>query len=465
MPVLPVILPLGLSFLASALGEGKARGTLLGALAALASLGSLVSSAAMLLNPRPYHLGGWPSELGIALAGDELAATSIALFSAVWGSSFACALARGQASGKRGSLSLLLLAAINGAVLTADLFNLYVFLELISISACALVANEEDPGSFEAAFRYLIFSFVAGSAFLLGVLLLFSHSGTLNLAVLRDRLGEVPKGALELSFALMALGLFVKSGLFPGHLWLLEAHPRAQGPVSSVLSALVVWAPAAASARLFHLPGLEIPSTEAVATALALLSVGLGHALALREANFKRMLAASTTASMGMVYLLTLHAGETAAALFAAGHALYKGPLFLLSGPIKEAAGPGIRGLRGIRPASATLWLAVAISLASALGLPPFLSFWAKAFPLLEPGIGPLAPISLLASAALSLPYLIGALRSALSGKGGSWSRPKLEESSALLMALLSLLLGTLLLLGPGPLRLDSARILEAMSR
>src|SRR5690554_1594346 len=189
-----------------------------------------------------YSLGGWPAPLGIELRVDGLAVTFVVLTSVVAG---ACGWHAGDYLAPDKSwhryfwpLFWFLWACLNGVWLGADLFNLYVGLELISLSAVGLVALGGKAGALRAAIRYLLAALLGSLAYLLGVALFYGHVGSLSLAGVAKATASV-EGLAGAGFALilMILGLALKTALFPLHGWLPPAHGIAKSPVSALLSA------------------------------------------------------------------------------------------------------------------------------------------------------------------------------------------------------------------------------------
>jgi len=187
------------------------------------------------------QVGGWQAPLGIQLYADGLSAAMLAITAIVIGCS--TFYARSYFTVKATSRSfwplwMFLWAALNALFLSGDIFNLYVTLELLGLSAVALVALSRTADALSAAMRYLLVSLTGSLSYLMGVALLYAANGTLSLKMLATTAPASP--SLSTAFALMAAGLIMKSALFPMHFWLPPAHANAPAPVSAVLSALVV---------------------------------------------------------------------------------------------------------------------------------------------------------------------------------------------------------------------------------
>ena len=309
---------------------------LVGGLATLATVASIVGLLNRIIQfgAQRYELGGWGAPLGVDLYADGFSALML-LTGAVVGS---CVTVYATAYFPRDSepgrffwpLWLLLWAAMNALFVAADVFNLYVTLELLSLSAVALVALSQNADALTGAMRYLLVSLLGSLSYLLGVALLYGAYGTLDIAILGDRVA--PSTALWAAAGLMTVGLAIKSALFPLHFWLPPAHAAAPAPVSALLSALVVKASFYLLVRLW----IDVFSIEASAIGLLLGMLGVGAILwgslqALRQLRLKLLIAYSTVAQLGYLFLafpmaLTL-AAETAwngAALFIMSHAFAK---------------------------------------------------------------------------------------------------------------------------------------------
>jgi formate hydrogenlyase subunit 3/multisubunit Na+/H+ antiporter MnhD subunit len=310
--------------------------------------------------------------------------------------------ARGEFSQVRGApeareplvFSILLLAiwsALNAVVLGGDLFNLYVALELLTFAAVPLVCLKADGATIRAALRYMLFALFGSVFYLLGTVLLYGAYGTLDLALLAARVQPAP--VAWIAAALMTTGLLAKTALFPLHLWLPPAHAGAPAPGSAVLSALVVKGSFFLIVRLWFdaMPGLL---SEAVGQLLATLGAGailFGSVLALRQQRLKLLIAYSTVAQIGYLFLIFplapgLPANEAASGLAWTGgwlqlfsHAFAKAAMFMAAGLIAESLGHDrIADLGGVGRDLPIATLAFALAGLSLMGVPPSGGFVAK---------------------------------------------------------------------------------------
>jgi formate hydrogenlyase subunit 3/multisubunit Na+/H+ antiporter MnhD subunit len=350
----------------------------------------MVISALALLNaitdrPLRHAIGGWGAPLGIDLYADPLtgillAATSVVVLSiTIYAPDY---LARTGIRESFWSLMFFLHAALNGLYLSADVFNLYVALELLSLSAVALVAIGNEKAALAAALRYLLASLVASLAYLLGVSFLYHAYGVLDLSALADTVngGTTTWAAL----GLMTAGLAIKGAIFPLHFWLPRAHSEAPAPVSALLSGLVIKAPFYVLLRLWLGPFQDVP--EAVGALLGILgsaAIVWGSLQAIRQERLKMLVAYSTVAQIGYLLLLfpllRVATVVNAVTLFIVAHALAKAAMFLAAGNILYCLGHDrIQELDRIAKRSPLTLAAFGIAGVCIMGLPPSGNFIAK---------------------------------------------------------------------------------------
>jgi formate hydrogenlyase subunit 3/multisubunit Na+/H+ antiporter MnhD subunit len=336
------------------------------------------------------QVGGWQAPLGIALVADGLSAAMLAISAIV----IACSTfyARSYFTAKAVSrtfwpLWMFLWAALNALFLSADIFNLYVTLELLGLSAVALVALSPTTAALSAAMRYLLVSLTGSLSYLMGVALLYAANGTLSLHLL-STIGPVSP-SLTTAFALMAAGLIMKSALFPMHFWLPPAHANAPAPVSAVLSALVVKASFYILVRLW-LTVFESsinPTSAQLVGMLGAAAVIWGSVQALLAKRLKLLVAYSTVAQIGYLFLIfplgsspqTAHTAWQGGLYFVLSHACAKAAVFLAAGNVIYAYGHDcINELHGIVRRLPVSMFAFALAGVSLIGLPPSGGFIAK---------------------------------------------------------------------------------------
>ena len=387
-----IMLPLLASLLALAWPNRAAAaalaGAILGLLASIALLIEIGQHATV-----THHLGGWLPGLGIALRADALSALLLVMAMLVVTATtfYAGSYFSDRAQAQRfWPLWMMLVAAISALLLSGDLFNLYVTLELLGLSAVALAALGNSRASLEAAIRYLTVGLLGSMAFLAGVALIYGGYGTLDLRQLAQQ--AEPEILTLTALGLMTSGLLIKAALFPLHFWLPAAHSSAPAPVSAALSALVVKVSVYLLVRLWldifepALPG----SAGLLLGALGSAAVLWGSWQAYRAERLKLLAAYSTVAQVGYLFLfLAVILGMTDAALrqqtlaallvLALTHGFAKSALFLCAGVVLHRAGHDrIADLGGTARALPMTTFVIALSCVALIGLPPSGTFLAK---------------------------------------------------------------------------------------
>lgn len=339
------------------------------------------------------ELSGWSTPLGIAMEADGLSALLLAMANLV---ALAISVYATGYFNERETrvhfwpLWLMLWAALNALFLAADLFNVYVTLELLGLSAAALGALTGKPDAVAANLRYLLVGLLGSMTYLLGVALVYVAYGTLDIGLAAERVepGVVSWSAL----ALMTGGLMLKAALFPLHFWLPPAHANAPAPVSAALSALVVKAAFYLILRLWVDMFAPVVTGEAaqLVGALGAAAVIWGSWRALRAERLKLLAAYSTVAQIGYLFmffpLITLSEPGSArdnlyaaAVLLALTHGFSKAGLFLAAGLVQRAAGHDrIRDLGGTAQALPATTFTIALAGVGLIGLPPSGTFVAK---------------------------------------------------------------------------------------
>jgi formate hydrogenlyase subunit 3/multisubunit Na+/H+ antiporter MnhD subunit len=330
-----------------------------------------------------HAVGGWGAPLGIELVADGLSLLMLATASVVGLgiTIYSTACFRAKQSSRFWPLWLFLLASLNALFLSADIFNLYVALELTGLAAVALTALAGGREALTAAMRYLLVGLLGSLSFLLGVALLYHSFGSVDIATLAERLVSTP--AVWAALGLMSTGLALKTALFPLHFWLPPAHGSAPAPVSAALSGLVV------KASFYILLRLWLDLVPANNTLLANLFGVMGTAAvfwgglqALRAERLKLLIAYSTVMQVGYLFLvfpLAVSAAWRGALYLLLSHALAKAGMFLAAGNILYSAGHDrIQDLDRIAQRLPLSLAAFAIAGVSILGLPPSGGFIAK---------------------------------------------------------------------------------------
>jgi multicomponent Na+:H+ antiporter subunit D len=360
---------------------------------------ALLARQVWLQGAQRYALGGWGAPLGVELQADGISVTML-LLTAVVG--FAVSVYAASAMGAwPGSaldaqhpvrvrffwpLWLTLWAGLHALFLSADLFTLYVTLEVVSLSAVALVAQAGSTKALAAALRYLLAALAGSLCYLLGVSLLYGAYGVLDIATL-GRLIAADKPSL-VPLAAITVGLLLKTALFPLHFWLPPAHGSAPAPVSAVLSGLVVKASFYVLARLWldvfpvNLP----PLFGSVLATCGALAIVWGSAQAFAVSRVKMLVAYSTVAQVGYLFLVfalvapgTRSGAWTGALLFAVSHGCAKAAMFLAAGNLRRAIGHDrLTELDTVGHRLPVTFFTMGLAAVTLMGLPPSGTFVAK---------------------------------------------------------------------------------------
>lgn len=348
---------------------------------------------------------------------------------------------------------LVLLTGLHVVLLAFDLFNMYVGLELLTLAAVAQVASAGSVGALAAAMRYLLLAMLASLAWLIGVAIIYAGTGSLDLELVAA--GLRPGPATSVALALMIAGLLLKAAIFPLHGWLPLAHGHAPGPVSAVLSALVVKAALLLLWRLWLWlgPAAALDSAGVLLAALGAAAIVYGSLAAYRQQRLKQVVAFSTVAQLG--YLLLVFAMPVAAAwqgsvLHLLSHGLAKSAMFLAAANLARCCGGDrLDQLQGADVRAPLSVFAFALAAVSLIGLPPsggFLAKWNLLLAAWQSGAWWLV-VLLLAGSLLAAAYLFRVLaallaRPAAVAGGSGRCVPRSVEVLALLLALAVIALG-----------------------
>jgi multicomponent Na+:H+ antiporter subunit D len=331
-----------------------------------------------------YGFGDWPGFIRISLMLDgpswlgALAITLVAFPALLY------ALGEGKYSPIFYFFFLVMIAALFAFLLTEDIFNMFVVLEVLALSAYILIAYLQKPEAVLASFKYLMMSALSVTFFLFGVFIFYRITGTLSLSEMGPRLGSSGTGAngraLAVAMACILTGLGLRTAFVPFHFWLPDAHAYAPHPVSAVLSGVMIKVPFFALWRILRLLGAgELQSLllwAGGATAL------LGVLWALAQNDVKKLLAYHSVSQIG--YIVAAFGAGTGTALTASAyhiinHGVFKALLFLSVGTVIEATGErDIRRLGNLGKKLPFTALAFAVAAFSIAGMPPFNGFVSK---------------------------------------------------------------------------------------
>ena len=371
--------------------------------------------------PVVFQSGGWIAPFGISLVGDLLSAVLVVMSQLVIAMGVLYAIGAKDRVVKYPTffpLILMLATGLTGAFLTGDLFNLFVFAELLVISGTVLTAVSDDRFGVEAAYKYFYISLLAAAFLLLAVGTLYTSYGTLNMADLAVRIAaDGSQPLLPVAIGLLLATFMIKSAAFPFHFWQPDFHTAAPTAVSALLSSVVVKLGVYGFIRMTTL--LFVAQAELIQTVLivaGVIGVLFGGLSAIGTHNVKRMLAYSTLAQVGFI-LIGIGWGTTAsiaaAVVFAFNHSLIKAAMLMLAGsvasraPVKSAAFDVVTGVGKYLPFTGVLFFLGSLALA---GIPPTNGFVSKLL-VFQSGVGAEQFVVLLLIAAGSVLTLVYTMR------------------------------------------------------
>ncbi len=342
-----------------------------------------------------YYFGGWMAPWGIEFRVTflsifiSLIILSMSLFVVVFSLQDILKEVELKKVPRYYSLFLLLVFSLVGISLTNDIFNLFVFVEISTLSACALISIVNRRQNIEASLKYLIMSSLGSGCILFAIALIYMVTGHLNMSQIGAELLTAwelyPKNVLAAA-SFLVVGFSVKSAVFPVHVWLPDAYTHAPSSSSAILSGIVTKTYAIALIKiLFTVFGIDVLDNIAVSNiflTLATLSIIFGSVFAIAQADIKRMLAYSSVAQIGYVYMginLASHAGLSGGLLHVLNHSIMKVGLFLTVGLIIHKTGKrrikDFKGLAADMPIQMTCFAIFALSM---IGIPPLSGFFSK---------------------------------------------------------------------------------------
>lgn len=406
-PLIPlfVVVPLAGAFLIMILGRffseiNKYLASLILLILVIFSIYSLVTTGK---NLYIYKVGGWEPinriPIGIYMVMDGFTVivlciiNIIGFLSAVYSISY---IKRYTAENYFYSLFCLMVAGMNGVVLSGDLFNIFVFLEISVISAYALVAFGVEKNELEASFKYQVLGGIASFLILFGIGFIYWKTKTLNIADIKQAFTSGYDTTFYVFVQILILsGFGLKAAIIPFHAWLPDAHSSAPSPISAMLSGVLIKAVGIyVIIRLFFNMFVITEGMAMLLTTLGTLSMVIGVFLAIGQWDIKRLLAYHSISQMGYVVmsagigmiLLSRGAKPEVASLAIAGsifhlvnHAAFKGLLFLNAGAIEYTIGTRnlkeMGGLSKSMPATASTSFVASMAIS---GIPPFNGFFSK---------------------------------------------------------------------------------------
>jgi multicomponent Na+:H+ antiporter subunit D len=333
------------------------------------------------------EMGNWPAPFGITLVADGFAVVMVLITAVIAVAVSVYAIGdidrRREAAGYH-PLFQSLIAGVCGAFLTGDIFNLYVWFEVMLIASFALLILGGEKAQIDGAIKYVGLNLVSTVMFLTAVALLYGLTGTLNMADLHLKLKEVENQGLVTVIAVMFLvGFGIKAALFPMFFWLPASYHTPPAAISAVFSALLTKVGVYALIRSFTLIFTEdVGYTHTALLVIAWLTMIVGVFGAAAQNEFRRILSFHIISQIGYMILgLALYTtlGIIGAVFYLVHHIIVKANLFLVSGVANRLCGSyelkHIGGIYARDPLLAFLFLVPAFSLA---GFPPLSGFWAK---------------------------------------------------------------------------------------
>ena len=425
LPVLLVVVPLVAAPIAALLNRPR----LSWAVAVAATLWALYAALELLSQTMAtgaihYELGGWTAPYGIEYVVDAANAWVVVIVALIGAlvTPYARRSVEQEITEDRIPLFyaafILCLTGLLGIAVTGDVFNVFVFLEISSLSAYALIALGNDRRALTASFQYLIMGSVGATFIVIGIGLMYVMTGTLNMADLADRLPEVASSrTIPVAFTFLTVGITLKLALFPLHLWLPNAYTYAPSAVTAFIASTATKVAVYLLLRFFFTIfgatfSFDVMQLDRILMPLALIAIVAMSLVAIYQENVKRLLAYSSVAQIGYMVLGISFAsvlGLTAGILHLFNHALMKGALFMSMGCVMYRVGSvRLERMNGLGRAMPWTMAAFVVGGLSLIGVPltvGFVSKWYLVQAALEQGMWPVAGVVLLGSL-LALMYV-----------------------------------------------------------
>ena len=383
-----IIIPLLTAFLIMLISGKKDDWAII--LSIIAALSLLVLSIFSFVtiggNTVVYNMSAWKIPYTICLVLDALSSFMLLIVSIISLTSlmFSIKYIRHLSpSWKYYALFMFLITGMNGVIVTGDLFNLYVFLEIALITAYALVAYGSKAEEFEAAFKYAVMGSISSILILVGIGIIYSTTSTLTLASIAKVLPERNPQVMYWVGGIFMAGFGLKAAVMPFHAWLPDAHSSAPAPISSMLSGVLIKTLGIYVLIRFFFNVLGAPDIfMTIFLVLGSISILVASFLAIGQWDLKRLLAYSSISQIGFILLGMGIA--TPLAIFGAvfhilNHAIFKSLLFYNAGTVEMAI--GTRDLRKMGNLTKALPVASSTSMIATLsvaGMPPFNGFFSK---------------------------------------------------------------------------------------
>ncbi len=396
LPVLPIIIPLIAAPLTILMPPGRLPhlwATII-AWIVFAACAAILNSVAT-AGPISYHMGDWGPPIGIEYRIDLANALVLTLVSGIAALVFPFSYEsiRSEIGARQLSLfyaaSLICMVGLLGVTITGDAFNVFVFLEISSLSTYALVAMgaNKDRRALTASFNYLVMGTIGATFFVIGLGLLYQATGTLNMADIKIQLAGQSNRMVEAGFAFILVGMGLKAAMFPMHLWMPNAYAYAPSAVSAFIAATSTKVAVYVIIRfIYTVIGADFAFTAAafnyVLMPLAIAGMFVASIVAVFQDDIKRMLAYSSVAQIGYMLLgisFGTEQGLTASLVHLFNHGLMKGALFMVAACVMLRVGShacnGYAGLARRMPFTAAAFIIAGLSL---IGTPLTVGFISK---------------------------------------------------------------------------------------
>ncbi|MBP2412520.1 multicomponent Na+:H+ antiporter subunit D [Arthrobacter stackebrandtii] len=375
----------------------------LGTITLTLGLEVLVLASVWNTGPIAVALGGWAPPFGIVMVADQFSSLLLVVSSAVSLAVLAYATGQGAADGEEGGpvsvfhpTYLILVAGVSNAFLAGDLFNLYVGFEILLTASYVLMTLGGTGSRIRAGITYVVVSVVSSVLFLIAIAMVYGATGTVNMADLAIKLGELDPGTQNVLHVLLLVAFGIKAAVFPLSFWLPDSYPTAPAPVTAVFAGLLtkvgVYAIVRTETLLFPSDDFNTPLLV-----VALLTMLVGVLGAVAQTDIKRMLSFTLVSHIGyMIFGVALSSvlGLAAAIFYTIHHITIQTSLFMVTGLIERRGGSSsigrLGGLAKLSPILGVLYFVPAMNLA---GIPPFSGFLGK-LGLLQAGVEDGSPMA-----------------------------------------------------------------------
>ena len=331
-----------------------------------------------------YNLGGWLPPLGILIKVDMLSLyflvlTNILMFLLIFYSIGYI----GHHEGKYYVLLFIIWGAMQGILVTGDIFNFYVMLELVLITSAPLIAFKRNREGTKAAIKYMFYGIVGGLFIFLAIILIYYNLGTLSYNEISASFKTMPIYFQNMIAIFFLIGIFIKIGIFPLHFWVAKIQSASPSPISALVSGVLINIYIYDYIRIFwDVFGFEVLSNmnlDYPIIFISILSSLIGHVLALNETDIKKMLAYSTIGHLGIIIAtLTLNTRISliAGLIYVMSHSLMKISLFTTSGYLIQYTHTNhLEDFKGVAYRNKGVFIGFIVAAAGMVGFPPMIGF------------------------------------------------------------------------------------------